>query len=63
MLAALVGGAVGPYVTGALHDGFGSYTLAFAIAVDLSGFAALAIWHAAPRKVRTVAGRTRYRAA
>jgi MFS family permease len=63
MLSALVGGAVGPYLTGALHDRFGSYTLAFAIALGLSGLSALAIWRAAPRKVRTVAGRTRYRTA
>ena len=47
MLSALVGGAVGPYLTGALHDRFGSYTLAFAIAVGLSGLSAPAIWHAA----------------
>jgi len=43
MLSALVGGALGPYLTGALHDRFGSYTLAFAIAVGLSGLSALAI--------------------
>jgi cyanate permease len=59
MLSALVAGALGPYLTDALHDRFGSYTLAFAIAVGLSGLSALAIWRAAPRKVRTVTGRTR----
>jgi MFS family permease len=63
MLSALVGGAVGPFLTGALHDRLGSYTLAFAIAVGLSGLSALAIWRAAPRQVRTVAGRTRFSAA
>ena len=41
--SARVGGALGPYLTGALHDRFGSYTLAFAIAVGLSGLSALAI--------------------
>jgi len=56
MLAAIAGGAVGPWVTGALHDALGSYTLAFWIGVGLSGLSALAIWRAAPRKVRAVAG-------
>ena len=56
MLSAIAGGAVGPWVTGALYDALGSYTLAFWIAVGLSGLSALAIWRAAPRKVRVVAG-------
>ena len=56
MLAAIAGGAVGPWVTGTLHDALGSYTLAFWIGVGLSGLSALAIWRAAPRKVRAVAG-------
>jgi MFS family permease len=57
MLAAIGGGAVGPWVTGALYDATGSYTLAFWIAIGASGLSALAIWLAAPRRVRTVAGR------
>jgi MFS family permease len=57
MLAALAGGAAGPWVTGLLYDLTGSYTLAFAIAIAVSGLSALAIWQAAPRKVRAVAGR------
>ncbi|QDM21338.1 MFS transporter [Tardiphaga sp. vice352] len=56
-LAALAGGAAGPYVTGALHDHFGTYTLAFAIGAAVSLLAAAAIWMAAPGKVRAVAGR------
>jgi len=44
-------------VTGALHDATGSYTLAFWIAIGGSALSALAIWLAAPRKVRAVAGR------
>jgi MFS family permease len=56
-LAALGGGAAGPYVTGALHDHFGTYTLAFAIGAVISLLAAAAIWMAAPGKVRAVAGR------
>jgi MFS family permease len=57
MLAAIAGGAAGPWVTGALYDATGSYTLAFSIAIGLSALSALAIWLAAPRQVRAVAGR------
>ena len=57
MLASIGGGAAGPWVTGALHDATGSYTLAFWIAIGCSIVSALAIWLAAPRKVRVVAGR------
>jgi len=57
MLAAVGGGAVGPWLTGALHDATGSYTLAFWIAIGMSALSAVAIWRAAPRKVRAVAGR------
>ena len=56
MLAALAGGAAGPWVTGILHDLSGSYTLAFAIGIGVSAMSAVAIWQAAPRKIRTVAG-------
>ena len=61
MLASIVGGAAGPWVTGAVHDATGSYALAFWIAIGLSVLSALAIWLAAPRKVRAVAGRSRPR--
>jgi len=54
MLAAIVGGAAGPWVTGALYDVTGSYTPAFSIAAAGSVLSALAIWLAAPRKVRAV---------
>jgi MFS family permease len=57
MFAALCGGAAGPWVTGVLHDIFGDYTLAFAIGIALSALSAIAVWMAAPRKVRAVAGR------
>jgi MFS family permease len=57
MLAAIVGGAAGPWVAGALHDATGSYTPAFSIAIGCSVVSAVAIWLAAPRKVRAVAGR------
>src|SRR5665213_882299 len=56
MLAALAGGAAGPWVTGALHDLTGTYTLAFAIGIGVSALSALAIWQAGPREIRAVAG-------
>ena len=56
MIAALAGGAAGPWVTGVLHDFFGDYTLAFVIGIGLSGLSAIAIWQAGPRKIRAVAG-------
>jgi len=57
MLSAIAGGAAGPWVTGALYDATGSYTPAFWIAIGCSVVSAAAIWLAAPRKVRAVAGR------
>jgi MFS family permease len=56
MLVALAGGGAGPWVTGALYDAFGNYTAAFCIGLAVSIVSALAIWQAAPRKVRAVAG-------
>jgi len=56
MLAALAGGAAGPFFTGFLHDLSGSYTLAFAIGIAVSGASAFAIWMASPGKIRAVAG-------
>jgi len=57
MLAAIGGGAAGPWIAGALHDVTGSYRLVFWIAIGCSALSAVAIWLAAPRKVRAVAGR------
>jgi MFS family permease len=57
MLASIAGGAAGPWLTGSLHDATGSYTVAFWIAIFCSLLSAVAIWFAAPRKVRVVAGR------
>jgi MFS family permease len=56
MLAALAGGAAGPWVTGVVHDLSGSYTIAFAIGIGVSALSAIAIWQASPRKIRAVAG-------
>lgn len=57
MLASITGGAAGPWLTGVLHDATGSYDPALWIALGCSVLSALAIWLAAPRKVRAVAGR------
>jgi MFS family permease len=56
MLSAICGGALGPWATGALFDIYGNYTLAFSIGAAVSVVSVLAIWRAAPRKVRAVAG-------
>jgi MFS family permease len=57
MFFAITGGAVGPWVTGLLYDHTGSYNVAFWIALGFSALSALAIFVAAPRKLRAVAGR------
>ena len=57
MLAALAGGAAGPWLTGALHDAQGNYTLAFWLGVVVSAVSAFAIWRASPGQVRAVAGK------
>ncbi len=57
MLAAIAGGALGPWFTGWVHDLTGSYTPAFVVASLCSAFSALAIWRAAPGRVRAVGGR------
>jgi len=62
MLSSIAGGAVGPWLTGALHDHTGSYRLAFWLAIGCSALSAVAIWLASPRKVRAVAGRLRAQA-
>jgi MFS family permease len=56
-LASVGGSGVGPWVVGALYDRTGSYVVAFWLAMACSLVSALAIWLAAPRKVRAVAGR------
>jgi MFS family permease len=56
MVALIGGGAVGPFVTGLLHDLTGTYTIAFALGIAFSVICAAGVWIAAPRKVRVVAG-------
>jgi MFS family permease len=57
MLAAIGGGAIGPWMTGFVHDHTGSYALAWWISIAVCGVSAFAMWRAAPGKVRMVAGR------
>ncbi|HZU91589.1 MAG TPA: MFS transporter [Stellaceae bacterium] len=59
MLAAILGGAAGPWLAGVLYDATGGYAIAFWIGAGCSAVSILAIWLAAPGKVRAVAGRAR----
>lgn len=59
MLSGIVGGAAGPWVAGTLRDLVGSYAPTFWMCIGLNIVSAAAIWRAAPRKVRAVAGRIR----
>jgi MFS family permease len=56
MVAALAGGAAGPWITGIMHDLSGNYTAALVLGIAISGLSAVAIWQASPRKIRAVAG-------
>jgi MFS family permease len=57
-VALIGGGAAGPWMAGLTYDATGSYRLAFVLAIVCSLVSAVAIWMAAPRKVRAVPGRT-----
>jgi MFS family permease len=59
MLSAILGGAAGPWLAGVLHDLTASYSAAFWISAACSAASSAAIWVAAPRQVRSVAGRER----
>lgn len=56
-IALIGGGAAGPFVAGVIHDVTGSYQPAFILAIACCVVSAVAIWIAAPRKVRLVPGR------
>ena len=58
-LASSSGAALGPWVAGALYDRSGSYVMAFYLGIAASVISAVAMWLAAPRRVRAVAGRVR----
>jgi cyanate permease len=49
MLAAILGGAAGPWVAGAAHDLTGSYAPAFWLSIGCSAVSAVAIWRGALR--------------
>jgi MFS family permease len=55
-VASIGGGAAGPWLAGLIHDGTGSYRLAFVLIIAACIISAAAIWIAAPRKVRRVPG-------
>jgi MFS family permease len=61
-VATTLGAASGPWVTGILYDSTGHYSAGFALAIGLLGISCVAMWMAAPRKVRLVAGRADARA-
>jgi MFS family permease len=56
-VAMIVGGAVGPWAAGVIHDATGSYSPAFLMAIGCCIVSAVAIWIASPRKVRLVPGK------
>jgi MFS family permease len=55
-VSVVAGGAVGPLVAGIVHDVTGHYDAAFLLAIALCVASSVAIWRAAPRKVRKVRG-------
>jgi MFS family permease len=57
MLASIAGGAAGPWVTGVVPHATGTYTGAWWLAIGSSVLSIAAIWLAAPRHIRAVAGR------
>ena len=56
-VAANLGAGVGPWLTGYIYDMTGSYDDAWWLAIVVSIVSIGAVWMAAPRKVRLVAGR------
>jgi MFS family permease len=49
MLAAIFGGAAGPWVAGVSHDLTGSYSPAFWLSIACSAVSAIAVWRGPPR--------------
>lgn len=47
-----VGGAIGPWLGGAIFDHYGSYFIAFIVGIAAYGLACVCFWIAAPRKFR-----------
>jgi MFS family permease len=61
--AAVGGGGLAPWVTGAIYDRTGSYTGAWWLSIGFCALSIVCIWIAAPRKVRAVAGQIQRRPA
>ncbi len=61
-MLALMGGGIGPWLTGYLYDLTGDYRSGFWVAIGLSLLSGFAVWMAAPRKRRLVAGQAEKRA-
>ncbi|MBM3568532.1 MAG: MFS transporter [Alphaproteobacteria bacterium] len=57
MMWAIAGGALGPWLAGAIHDATGSYRPAFLGAIVCCAFSAAAIWIAGPGRIRLVPGK------
>jgi MFS family permease len=55
-IALIGGGAAGPWLAGVVQDAFGSYRPAFVLIIGCCIVSAIAIWIAAPRRVRRVPG-------
>jgi MFS family permease len=60
-VASGLGSGLGPWVAGAMYDRTGSYAATFYLLIAITVVSMAAIWFAAPRKVRVVAGRVRRR--
>jgi MFS family permease len=58
-IALIGGGAAGPWVAGIIYDITGTYRIGFVTAIACCAISTIAIWRAAPRKVRLVPGRAR----
>lgn len=61
MLAAIFGGAAGPWVAGTLHDSTGGYSLALWISMGCSVFSAVSIWRVHVAGVAVFASRAKLR--
>ena len=58
-MAAVGGGGLAPWVTGAIYDRTGSYTVGWWLSIAFCALSVVGIWRAAPRKVRAVHGKIR----
>jgi cyanate permease len=56
-----IGGAFGAWFAGFLYDQAGSYLPVFVIMMVCASFSCLAIWWAAPGKIRMVPGKSKPR--